>query len=107
MGHDLPPMVGVDTEKLDRRMARVLPEYMTMGTSGMGNMGEMEMPIPANSLPMRGAHGPFSYIDMGGMFTILKVRDDPAKDTAGWYRHPKGTVAGPADPARMAEDGIT
>ena len=107
MGHDLPPMVGVDTKKLDERMARVMPEYMTMGTSGMGGMGEMKMPIPTNSLPMRGAPGPFSYIDMGGMFTVLKVRENPsAKDADGWYRHPEGTVAGPADPARMKRDGI-
>ncbi|MEQ1571406.1 MAG: copper oxidase, partial [Myxococcota bacterium] len=45
------------------------------------------------------------YIDMGGMFTVLKVRDDPdAADPAGWYEHPPGTLAGPADPAKMAED---
>lgn len=106
MGHGLPPMVGVDTKKLDRRMSGVAPEYMSMGHKGMGGMGEMEMPIPPNSLPMRGGPGPFSYIDMGGMFTVLKVRDDPHADPNGWYRHPAGTVAGPADPARMAADGL-
>ncbi|HEX5751021.1 MAG TPA: copper oxidase [Archangium sp.] len=107
MGHGLPNMVGVDTRKLDRRMSRVAPEYMTMGTTGMGGMGEMEMALPPNSLPMRGAHGPFSYIDMGGMFTVLKVRDDPRpEDREGWYQHPAGTVAGPADAARMRADGI-
>jgi FtsP/CotA-like multicopper oxidase with cupredoxin domain len=107
MGHDLPSMVGAKTEKLDRRMSKVLPAYMTMGTSGMGEMGEMEMPIPPNSLPMRGAPGPFSYIDMGGMFTILKVRDNPTdKDAEGWYRHPEGTVSGPADVGAMQRDGI-
>ena len=51
MGHELPVMVGVNTKKLDQRMGRVAPEYMTMGTTGMGGMGEMEMPIPPNSLP--------------------------------------------------------
>jgi len=56
---------------------------------------------------MRGAKGPFSYIDMGGMFTVLKVRDRPmASDATSWYRHPKGTVAGLADPARMAVDSV-
>jgi hypothetical protein len=100
-------MIGVDTKKLDRRMSRLLPQYMTMGTNGMGNMGEMEMPIPPNSLPMRGARGPFSYIDMGGMFTVVKVRDNPeTADPNGWYEHPPGTVAGLADPARMAADGV-
>ena len=55
MGHNLPPMIGVDTKKLDARMARVIPEYMTMGTEGMGGMGEMGMPVPKNSLPRREA----------------------------------------------------
>lgn len=107
MGHGLRPMVGANTEQLDRRMKRVLPEYMTMGTAGMGGMAEMNMPVPENSLPMRGAPGPFGYIDMGGMFTILKVRERPSEaDLHGWYEHPKGSVAGLADPARMATDGI-
>jgi len=107
MGHGLPNMVGTDTRKLDRRMSRVMPEYMTMGTRGMGGMGEMPMPMPPNSLPMRGGEGPFSYIDMGGMFTILKVRDEPDKaDPNGWYKHPAGTVPGPASADRMRADGI-
>ncbi len=107
MGHGLPPMLGADTTKLDARMDRVAPRYMTMGTSGMGNMAEMEMDIPPNSLPMRGGAGPFSYIDMGGMFTLLKVRE-PAEtaDKNGWYQHPAGSVATVADPARMKNDGI-
>ena len=33
------------------------------------------MKLPKNSIPMLGAPGPFSYIDMRGMFTILKVRE--------------------------------
>jgi len=108
MGHGLPPMIGAETRTLDQRMSRVLPQYMTMGTQGMGNMGEMKMPIPPNSLPMRGGPGPFGPIDMGGMFTVLKVRDEPdSADPAGWYSHPTDTVAGLADPARMAADGVT
>jgi FtsP/CotA-like multicopper oxidase with cupredoxin domain len=107
MGHGLPPMIGANTKRLDRRMSRVVPDYMTMGTTGMGGMGEMEMAVPPNSLPMKGAPGPFGYIDMGGMFTILKVRDDPAREANGWQRHAPGTVAGPADRARMQADGVT
>jgi FtsP/CotA-like multicopper oxidase with cupredoxin domain len=107
MGHGLPLFLGADTRTLDRRMARVLPGYMTMGTAGMGDMGEMGMPVPPNSLPMRGAPGPFGYIDMGGMFTILKVRDNPMQaDPAAFYQHPPGSMAGKADPARLAADGI-
>lgn len=107
MGHGLPSMVGVDTRKLDQRMARVMPETMTMGTSGMGGMGEMGMPVPPNSLPMRGGPGPFSTIDMGGMFTVLKVRDRVAgADASGWYAHPAGTTVEKATDAQMARDGI-
>jgi FtsP/CotA-like multicopper oxidase with cupredoxin domain len=108
MGHDIPVMLGAKTGKLDQRMNSIAPEYMTMGTTGMGGMGEMEMPIPPNSLPMRGAPGPFSYIDMGGMFTFLKVRDQPgAQDLSGFYSYPKGTTTERATPEQLAADGIT
>jgi hypothetical protein len=107
MGHGLAPMIGANTSKLDQRMRKLLPGYMTMGTSGMGGMGEMGMPVPKNSLPMRGASGPYSYIDMGGMFTVLKVRGPgEALDPEGWFSPPPGTVAGPAEPGRLVLDGI-
>ena len=108
MGHGTPPVTGADMQRVDRRMRRVMPEYLTMGTRGMGGMGEMEMPIPPNSLPMRGAHGPASYVDMGGMFTVLKVLEQPdGADPRAWFQHPAGTVAGPADAAQMRADGVT
>jgi FtsP/CotA-like multicopper oxidase with cupredoxin domain len=107
MGHDIPVMIGVDTKRLDKRMGKLVPEYMSMGTGGMGGMGEMKMPVPPNSLPMRGAPGPFGYIDMGGMFTLLKVRDNPREeDRNSWYTYPEGSVAGLAAPERLAADGI-
>ena len=44
---------------------------------------------------------------MGGMFTVLKVRDDPEQsDPKGWFEHPEGTIAGPADAGRMQADGV-
>ena len=107
MAHGLPNMVGMDPRVLERRMSRAMPEYMTMGHRGMGGMGEMRMEIPPNSAPMRGGPGPHSYIDMGGMFTVLKVRDDVATaDPAGWYQAPAGTVPAAADEARLRADGI-
>ena len=45
---------------------------------------------------MSGGKGPFGALDMGGMFTVLKVRDGLARDAygdPGWYAHPSGTVA--------------
>lgn len=88
-------------------MRRIAPDYMTMGTTGMGGMVEMDMPMPPNSLPMRGVPGPLGVIDMGGMVTILKIRDEPsAADITGFYQHPAGTLAGTADPEQLAADGI-
>ena len=64
--------------------------------------------LSQNSLPMRGGEGPFSYIDMGGMFTVLKVRDAPERaDPGAWFQHPAGTVPTRADAARLREDGIS
>lgn len=47
-----------------------------------------------NKFPMMPGEGPFGAIEMGGMFTIVKIRDKVAGyDDPGWYRHPEGTVA--------------
>jgi FtsP/CotA-like multicopper oxidase with cupredoxin domain len=107
MGHGQPNLIGADLRAIDPRLRELVPGYHTMGTRGMGRMGEMNMAVPDNSAPMRGGAGPFGYIDMGGMFTVLKVREDPkAEDAAGWYAHPAGSVASKADGARMQEDGV-
>jgi hypothetical protein len=80
---------------------------MTMGQAGMGDMGDMQMPVPKNSIPMVGGAGPHGYITMGGMFTILKVRDQLAgAGDPGWYESPAGTRAMPASPEELARDGI-
>jgi FtsP/CotA-like multicopper oxidase with cupredoxin domain len=107
MGHGLPSMLGANTRELDKSLRQLVPGFHTMGQKGMGNMADMRMPIPPNSLPMRGAPGPFGTIDMGGMFTVIKVREDANKaDPNGFYEHPAGTVATAADAARMRADGI-
>jgi hypothetical protein len=68
---------------------------MLMGERGMADMGEMEMPIPDNTAPMMTGAGPFGSLEMGGMFTVLKVRKDQKpgdyKDP-GWYPHPEGST---------------
>jgi hypothetical protein len=108
MGHGIPNMVGMKPGDLDDRVRPLLPGYMTMGQDGMGGMGEMQMPVPKNSIPMKGARGPFDYITMGGMFTLVKVRENlTSYDDPGWYKHPKGTVAELADPEDLARDGIS
>jgi hypothetical protein len=92
MSHDLPNMVGVDLSRVEDKVRAVLPGYMAMGATGMGNM--MEMGRPKNTLPMMTGTGPFGPIEMGGMFTILKVRDGiTSYEDPGWYPHPAGTTA--------------
>jgi manganese oxidase len=110
MGHEFPNMVGMQPGDVDKKLQSLLPGYMTMGQTGMdmGNMAEM-MPMPANSIPMKGAVGPFGdNITMGGMFTIVKVRDRLASydQDPGWYQHPPGTVALTASAEDLARDGI-
>ncbi|HEU4582446.1 MAG TPA: copper oxidase [Polyangiaceae bacterium] len=107
MGHGVPNLVGADPARIDRRVQKLVPGYMTMGQDGMGVMAEMNMPAPPNSLPMRGTPGPYGVIDMGGMFTILKVRENPdAEDGSGWYQPPPGTLAAVASPGDLQADGI-
>ncbi len=98
MGHDNPNMIGVSQEGLDEKIQKLAPDYMAMGENGMADMAEMSqhMTGPDNTLPMMGADGPFGQIGMGGMFTLLKVRDSvDASSKTSWYHHPKGTVASP------------
>ena len=96
MGHDVPTMIGVDHRDVVRQIQNLIPDYMVMGERGMADMGEMEMPLPDNTLPMMTGQGPFGPLEMGGMFTVVKVRaDQKPGDYAdpGWYRHPPGTQA--------------
>jgi FtsP/CotA-like multicopper oxidase with cupredoxin domain len=107
MGHEIPNMIGLRPGDLDGRIRRLLPDYMTMGQEGMGDMAEMGMRVPKNSIPMVGGTGPFDPITMGGMFTILKVRENLEGDgDPGWYRYPEGTVASLARAEDLARDGI-
>lgn len=96
MGHGVPTMIGVDHRGLVRKMQKIVPDYMVMGERGMADMGDMEMALPDNTLPMMSGRGPFGPAEMGGMFTLLKVRRDQKPgdySDPGWYRHPEGTVA--------------
>ena len=97
MGHDIPNPLGVKQQDLAERIREVLPGYMAMGEHGMAehqvhiDMGHMEG--PENTMPMMMGEGPFGKLEMGGMFTVVKVRDELPKDGSdpGWYQHPRGT----------------
>lgn len=96
MGHQVPTMIGVKQKDLTKKMNKLVPEYMGMGAAGMADMGEMEMPLPDNTLPMMTGQGQFGPIEMGGMFTTVKIRDGLGRNSykdPGPYKHPKGTVS--------------
>ncbi|MGQ0750228.1 MAG: multicopper oxidase family protein [Betaproteobacteria bacterium] len=96
MGHDIPTMIGVDHRGIAQKIIKLVPDYMVMGERGMADMGEMEMPLPDNTLPMMTGKGPFGAMEMGGMFTVVKIREGLARGDytdPGWYKHPEGLVA--------------
>ena len=97
MGHDVPNMIGVDQKDVVDRIRALVPGYMAMGQAGMGDMADMSMmPAPPNTAPMMGGDGPYGSLEMGGMFSVVKVRrDQPAGDyrDPGWFKPPAGTTA--------------
>jgi len=108
MGHNIPNMIGANIARLNEQVRPILPEYMAMGHNGMGDHVLMEMPAPPNSIPMLGAKGPHGGITMGGMFSIVKVREKVSADyrDPGWYNAPKETIAKQASAEALKKDGI-
>ncbi len=96
MGHSVPNMIGVDHRGLIKKIQKLVPDYMVMGERGMADMGEMEMALPDQTLPMMTGTGPYGPVEMGGMFTTVKVRRDQKpgdyKDP-GWFKQQPGTQA--------------
>jgi FtsP/CotA-like multicopper oxidase with cupredoxin domain len=91
MGHGVSN--SPDDSGLAKQIAASVPGYMSTG--GMGGM-QMSMPLPENTLPMMTGDGPYGNIEMGGMFTVVKIRADLARDDyrdPGWYQPPKDSVA--------------
>jgi FtsP/CotA-like multicopper oxidase with cupredoxin domain len=186
MGHQGPNMVGADAARLKRAIKPFIPDFMPMGTTGMGEMSEMQtsmgnmqmtiggksdhskhttmgsmtdhskhmsmdemgdhskrmsmggmgdrskqmtagemsdhskhgamgdmsshseqMAMPENSIAMMGGDGPHGIIDMGGMLTVLKVREHlTSYADPGWYQAPRGTTAQAASKQELERDGI-
>ncbi len=100
MGHQVPTLLGVKQDDLVDKISNLVPEYMAMGETGMSEMSEMAammpMPSPENTLPMMSGKGQFGDVNMGGMFSVLKVREGLAKGDykdPGHYQFPKGSMA--------------
>jgi hypothetical protein len=95
MGHNTRNLIGVSKTEL-AKARKIIPNFHSMGTTGMADMGTMEMPMPDNTLPMMTGFGQFGPLEMGGMFTVMKVRNGlGANDYGdpGPYKYPDGAVA--------------
>jgi len=97
MGHEVLNPLGVKQSDLDTQIAKYLPGYFSMGEKGMSehqvhtDMGHH--PAPENTLPMGAGKGLYGNLEMGGMFTLLKVRDHLRNyDDPGFYQAPAGTM---------------
>jgi len=106
MGHELANPVGVKVSDAAKTLSEMLPGYMPMGETGMAEhakhaaMGHHAG--PENTLPMMMGEGPYGPIEMGGMFTLMKVRDGLAPgqfEDPGWYDQPRTEVAHAVDAA--------
>ncbi|NGY04584.1 multicopper oxidase family protein [Solimonas terrae] len=99
MGHGIANPLGVDTRGVADDVRQLLPGYMAMGGNGMSehsaHLAMGMMAGPGNTLPMMTGQGPHGAIEMGGMFTVLKVRDELPGDgrDPGWYRPPGRELA--------------
>ena len=94
MGHGIPNTTGVDQSGVDEQIRALLPGYLAMGKNGMAeHQTHVDMghhPGPVNTVAMMTGKGPYGNLEMGGMFTVVKVRDDL---TRGDYRDPGGYPA--------------
>jgi FtsP/CotA-like multicopper oxidase with cupredoxin domain len=96
MGHGVPTMLGVDQSDLATKIAALLPDYMSVDADHTMSDMQMSMPLPENTLPMMTGDGPYGNIEMGGMFTVVKIRENLAPGDyrdPGWFHPPKGSVA--------------
>ena len=90
MGHGIANPTGVDQSGVEARIRAQLPGFMAMGQDGMyeherhAAMGHMKG--PENTIPMMMGQGPFAPMGMGGMFTVVKIREHLAGNSdPGWY----------------------
>jgi hypothetical protein len=70
-------------------------------------MPDVPMDMPKSTIALLGGTGPFGYVTMGGIFSVLKIREGIATyDDPGDYANPEGTVAGPATEEALRRDGL-
>ena len=105
MGHNSSNMISVDAEKIDKAVKIWFPHFMAMGSRGMGPMGSMHMEGPKNAVSTKGSPLQYGSTIMGGMATVLKVRNAD-ESMAGWYRFSKTMQAHKVSSEDLRRDGI-
>ncbi len=89
-----PTIEAIEGDRVRILVTKRLPEPTSVHWHGVllpSGMSEMEgmsasMPGRRNTAPMMAGRGPYGTIGMGGMFSLLKVRDTLAgHDDPGWY----------------------
>ena len=96
MGHDVPNMIGVDHRGVAEKITRLVPDYMVMGDKGMARHGRDGDAAARQHAADDDRHRAVRADGMGGMFSVVKVRDDVKRGDykdPGRYKHPAGTVA--------------
>jgi FtsP/CotA-like multicopper oxidase with cupredoxin domain len=94
MNHNLANLLGTNQKDVSDKISELVPGYMAMNSNGMQEMSTMHMGGPKNTLPMMTGEGQFGPIGMGGMFTVLKIREGiTSYEDPGPYQNPPGTVA--------------
>lgn len=105
MTHRLPNLVGINKDHINEKIRKYFPDFIgLMGINGMDEMSDMygrgqpmdgmAPKVPQNLAPIAGNPGQFGVIEMSGMFTVFKVREDITSYVdPGWYQNPPGTVA--------------
>jgi FtsP/CotA-like multicopper oxidase with cupredoxin domain len=97
MEHEIPNLIGVHQKNSIATLQKLFPNYMPMGSSGMGEMFQMSAHHQLKGLTnylQPGSPGPYGVIELSGMFTLVKVREGLINyDDPGWYQPPAGTVA--------------
>jgi manganese oxidase len=101
MDHNIRNLIGINRQEL-AKARKVIPDFHPMVTGGMADMGVMEMPMPDSALPMMTGVGQCGPLEVGSMFTVMKVRQglgasdyrDPCP-----YRNPDDTIVHEAEVA--------
>ncbi len=108
MGQKLPNNVRIQSNDLENRIRKFIPEFRFLGVAELSNMTESGLAYPENSIPLDGLTGRWgNFTTLGGMTAILRIRDktDNYKDP-GPYDFPEGTSAKQATAAQLNADGI-